>query len=246
MFIAANWKMNLEKQSIEKFVNNLNNFKFSNKVEACLFPPTIYIEFLNNLINKLPLHVGGQNCHSKLSGAFTGETSSKFLVDTGCKYVILGHSERRMYNNETNADIKLQIKSALEVNLIPILCVGENLIDREKGCAREFVENQLLECLPKNFDNLLVAYEPIWSIGTGKIPNVSEIYEMHDHIKKIVSLNFKKNLRTIYGGSVNISNIQNILTVNQVDGVLIGGASLKVKEFLAIYTAAVKHLDKFC
>jgi len=124
-----------------------------------------------------------------------------------------------------------------------ILCVGESLFDREKGHALKFIEKQLLACLPNEFKNLLVAYEPIWSIGTGKVPNVSDIYEMHDHIKKIVFKKTNKKIRVLYGGSVNVENIHRILNIINVDGVLVGGASLKVKDFLAIYSAAVKHLN---
>ena len=243
MFIAANWKMNLDKVSISKFCDDLYNYKFSSKVEACIFPSIPYMDYLNNLIKKLPISVGGQNCHYKSHGAFTGEVSPKFLRDTGCEYVIIGHSERRTINNESDNEIKLRAQSAIDSNLKAILCVGENNSHREKGHALKFVEQQLLKCIPNNFKNLLVAYEPIWSIGTGKIPNVSEINEMHDHIKKVVLKSTNKKVKVLYGGSVNVENIDSILNVINVDGVLVGGASLKVKDFLAIYSAAVKHLD---
>ena len=243
MFIAANWKMNLDKASISKFCDDLYNYKFSNKIETCIFPPMLYIDYLNNLIKKLPISVGGQNCHYKSHGAFTGEVSPKFLLDVGCKYVIIGHSERRTLNNESDNEIKLRVQSAFNTNLKVILCVGESLFHREKGNALEFIERQLLECLPNDIKNLLIAYEPVWSIGTGKIPDVSDIYEMHDHIKKVVLKKINKKVKVLYGGSVNVENIDRILNVINVDGVLVGGASLKVKDFLAIYSAAVKHLN---
>ena len=182
MFIAANWKMNLDKISISKFCDDLHNYKFSTKVEACIFPPMPYIDYLNNRIKELPISIGGQNCHYKFFGAFTGEVSPKFLLDTGCKYVIIGHSERRTFNNESGNEIKLRAQSAINANLKVIICVGESLFHREKGNALEFIEKQLIECLPNDFKNVLVAYEPVWSIGTGKIPNVDDIKEMHDHI----------------------------------------------------------------
>ena len=242
MFIAANWKMNLDKQSILEFSNSLQNFKFSKKVNSCIFPPMTYIDFLNNLIQNLPISVGGQNCHFKSAGAFTGEVSPLFLKDIGCKYVIVGHSERRTHNNENNNEIKLRAQSAIDANLKVVLCVGESLVDREKGNALKFIEKQIYDCLPNNFENSIIAYEPIWSIGTGKIPSISEIEEMHEHIKEIIFELISKNIDVIYGGSVKLDNINEILNINNVDGVLVGGASLKVKDFLAIYSAAVKHL----
>ena len=245
MFIAANWKMNLDKQSILEFVNYLDNFKFSNQVEACIFPPMTYVDYLNELVSKLPISVGGQNCHYKNYGAFTGEVSPKFLRDTGCEYVIIGHSERRILNKEDNNEIKLRAQSAIDNNLKVILCVGESLIDRKNGHANEFVEKQLLQCLPNNFVNSLIAYEPIWSIGSGKIPNNYEIDEMHKNIKKFINQMINKEIKVLYGGSVNSVNINNILDIPNVDGVLVGGASLKAKDFLAIYRAAVKHLNNF-
>ncbi len=243
MFIAANWKMNLDKQSILEFSNFLQNFKFSQEVNACIFPPMTYIDYLNNLIQNLPISVGGQNCHFKSFGAYTGEVSPIFLKDIGCKYVIIGHSERRSLNNEDNNEIKLRSQSAIDNNLKVVLCVGESLVDREKGNALKFIEKQLYECLPNNFENSIIAYEPIWSIGTGKIPDISEIEEMHKHIKEIIFKLINKKINVIYGGSVNLENINKILSINNVDGVLVGGASLKVKDFLAIYSAAVKHLN---
>ena len=243
MFIAANWKMNLDKKSILEYARFLQKFKFSDNVKICIFPPTIYIDYLHSLINNLPISIGGQNCHYKTSGAFTGEISPNFLRDIGCKYVIIGHSERRIINNENNAEIKLRAEAALNSSLKVILCVGETLTDRQEGKALQFIEKQINDCLPDNCENLLIAYEPIWSIGTGKIPSVFEIEEMHTHIKKIINKFVNKKINVLYGGSVNIKNINEILDITNVDGVLVGGASLKAKDFLAIYSAAVKYLN---
>ena len=203
----------------------------------------IYLDYLNNLIDNLPISVGGQNCHFKLSGAFTGEVSANFLKDTGCEYALIGHSERRIFNNENNAEIKSRAQTAINSNLKVILCVGENLTDREDGKALEYIEKQINDCLPNIFNNSFIAYEPIWSIGTGKIPSAFEIQEMHSHIKKIAFKILNKSINVLYGGSVNAENINDILRINNVDGVLVGGASLKAKDFLAIYSAAVKHLN---
>ena len=242
MFIAANWKMNLDKKSILEFTKSLHKYKFSNQINTCIFPPITYIDYLNNLINKLPISIGGQNCHYKSSGAFTGEVSANFLKDTGCEYVLVGHSERRILNYENNVEIKSRAQTAINSNLKVILCVGEDLTDREEGKALEYIEKQINDCLPNNFKNSLIAYEPIWSIGTGKIPSVFEIQEMHSHIKTIACKILNKNIKVLYGGSVNTENINDILKITNVDGVLVGGASLKAKDFLAIYSAAVKHL----
>ena len=244
MFIAANWKMNLDKKSINFFIEHLRDCKFSDDINVCIFPPTIYINFLNELINNLPISIGGQNCHNKSLGAYTGEVSAASLKEFGCDYVILGHSERRIYNKETNQSIKKCAQFGIKSSLSPIICVGENLGQRENGKAIEFIEKQIIDCLPEDFEELIIAYEPIWSIGTGKIPLQSEIREMHKNIKEIVFSKSKKNVKVLYGGSVNEQNIQEILSVNNVDGVLVGGASLKIKDFLAIYGSAVKHLKK--
>ena len=244
MFIAANWKMNLDKSSIETFSNIIQSYEFSKQINTCIFPPNVYINYLKKLIRKLPISVGGQNCHYETKGAFTGEISSSSLKDVGCEYVILGHSERRINNNESNRHVQKCVSSAIDSNLIPIVCVGEFLENREKGTALDFIAKQINESLPKSFKNIIIAYEPIWSIGTGKIPSKIEIKEMHKHIKDILYLKYNKSIKVLYGGSVNSSNICDILLVNNVDGLLIGGASLNAKDFLAIYSSTVKHLNK--
>ena len=244
MFIAANWKMNLDKSSIEGFCNLIQNYEFNKQINTCIFPPNVYISYLKKIIKKLPISIGGQCCHYKTKGAFTGEVSPSSLKDIGCDYVILGHSERRTHNNESNSYVQKCATSAINSNLIPIICVGETLENREEGSALEFISKQINESLPKYFDNIIIAYEPIWSIGTGKIPTNFEIREMHNHIKDLISLKFNKFIKVLYGGSVNSSNVSDILLVDNVDGFLIGGASLNPKDFLAIYSSTVKHLDK--
>ena len=245
MFIAANWKMNLDKSSIDRFCNIIKSFEFNEQIKGCIFPPNVYICHLKKLLKNLPLSIGGQNCHYETSGAFTGEVSSSSLKDIGCEYVILGHSERRLNYNESNLYVQKCASSAINSNLIPIICVGESFKDRENGSALDFIANQINESLPKSFDNIIIAYEPIWSIGTGKIPSKLEIKEMHKHIKDLVSIKFNKSVKVLYGGSVNSSNVCDILLVDNVDGFLIGGASLKAKDFLAIYSSTVKHLNNF-
>ena len=146
----------------------------------------------------------------------------------------------------TNLYIKNCAEAAIKNDITPIICVGESLKDRENNNAFNFIEKQINECLPDDFETIVIAYEPIWSIGTGKIPSSNEIKKMHSFIKKIISLKSKKNVKVLYGGSVNSFNINEILLIENVDGVLVGGASLKIKEFLAIYNSAVKQLTLSC
>ena len=244
MFIAANWKMNLDMTSIESFSSTLQNYNFNDKVKICIFPPSVYINHLKKIMQNLPISLGGQNCHYETNGAFTGEVSSNSLKDIGCEYVILGHSERRVNNNESNFHVHKCASSAINSGLIPIICVGEALEDRENRSALNFIETQINESVPNSSEDIIIAYEPIWSIGTGKIPSKIQIKEMHEHIKNTMSLKSNKNIKVLYGGSVNSSNVFDILSVDNVDGLLIGGASLDAKDFLAIYSSTVKHLIK--
>ena len=237
--------MYLDKSGVEEFSNIIQTHKFNDKIKTCIFPSNVYISHLKKLVKNLEISVGAQNCHYETKGAFTGEVSSYFLKDIGCEYVILGHSERRSINKESNFHVQKCVSSAIGSNLIPIICVGESIKDRENGNALDFVTKQVNESLPKSFENIIVAYEPVWSIGTGKIPNKIEIEEMHKHIKDLISLRYNKSIKVLYGGSVNSSNVSDILLVDNIDGFLIGGASLKAKDFLAIYSSTVKHLDKF-
>ncbi|MDC0456708.1 triose-phosphate isomerase [Alphaproteobacteria bacterium] len=245
MFIAANWKMYLDKSGVEEFSNIIKTYNFNEKIKTCIFPSNVYISCLKKLIKNMPISVGAQNCHYETKGAFTGEVSSNFLKDVGCDYVILGHSERRNANKESNLHVQKCASSAINSNLIPIICVGESFKDRKNGTALDFITKQVIESLPKSFENIIIAYEPVWSIGTGKIPSKIEIKEMHEHIKDLIFLKYNKSIKVLYGGSVNSSNICDILLVDNVDGFLIGGASLNAKDFLAIYSSTVKHLDKF-
>ena len=245
MFIAANWKMYLDKSGIEEFSNNIQTNEFNEKIKTCIFPSNVYISHLKKLVEKLPISVGAQNCHYETKGAFTGEVSSYFLKDIGCEYVILGHSERRSVNKESNLHIQRCVSSAINSELIPIICVGESFEDRKSGSALDFVTKQLNQSLPKSFENVIIAYEPIWSIGTGKIPSKIEIEEMHKHIKDLIFLKYNQSVKVLYGGSVNSSNVCDMLSFDNVDGFLIGGASLKAKDFLAIYSSTVKHLNKY-
>ena len=243
MIIAANWKMNLNLNDINLFSESLKKNNFSNQVQACIFPQSLHLNYLIGLLKTTPVYFGGQNCYLKANGPFTGEISPIALKEIGCDYVILGHSERRQIFNETNDHIKKCSEAAINAKLTPIICVGENLDDRNNKKALDFVKEQILNSTPITKKEIIIAYEPIWSIGTGIIPSKDEIFEMHDYIKKIVHSLLNLKVKVLYGGSVNLNNLEEVLSVNNVDGVLVGGASLKVKDFLAIYEAVVKHVN---
>ena len=242
MFIAANWKMNLNKKQIQEYIVHLENFQFNDRVKACIFPSFIFIDYLSSLILDKSISLGSQNCHFETNGAFTGDISPYSLKQYGCEYVILGHSERREQYNENNNFIKKCAHSAIDAGLMPIICVGESIEIRNSGNAINFIKSQIDECLPENCKDIYIAYEPMWSIGTGIMPNNNEIEEIHSLIKNEA---VKKNIDTIkvlYGGSVKPDNAEKIMSIDNVDGTLIGGASLNVKDFLAIYCSAVKQI----
>ena len=243
MFIAANWKMNLDKAKIYDFVEGLNDFKFDDKVKACIFPSAIHIDYLSSIIQNIPMSLGGQNCHYNQNGAFTGDISSISLKLSGCDYVILGHSERRQSYNEDNNYIKKCAEAAINSGLTPIICVGESLETRESGNALDYIKLQINQCLPDMYEFIFIAYEPIWAIGTGEIPDNDQIEEIHTLIKNESNSKKNKTVKVLYGGSVNPFNANEIMSIKNVDGTLIGGASLNVKDFLAIYSSAVKQIN---
>ncbi len=220
--IVANWKMNGTSSFIEAFFQNWN---LSSNQNTIIFAPSFpYITMVRSFTSL----TAGQDCHEEKEGAYTGNVSAAMLADLGCQYVILGHSERRQHHRETNAMVKNKAKQALFYNLTPIICVGESLIERQSGRAIETVLTQLKECLPQDH-NLIVAYEPIWAIGTGLTATEKEIAEMHQAIADVYP-----NLKVLYGGSVNEKNAHQIMKLAHVDGVLVGGASLKGDTFKVI------------
>ena len=243
MFIAANWKMNLDKEEIYNFVKGTNDFKFDDKVKACIFPSSIHIDYLYSLIKDIPVYLGGQNCHYKQNGAFTGDISSTSLKLSGCDYVILGHSERRKTYYEDNNYINKCADAAINSGLTPIICVGESLDVRESGNALDYIKLQIKQSLSDVNGSFFIAYEPIWAIGTGKTPNDDQIEEVHTLIKNELNAQKNKIVKVLYGGSVNVINANQIMSIKNVDGILIGGASLNVKDFLAIYSSAVKQIN---
>ncbi len=191
------------------------------------------------LLRDRPIHLGAQDCHHEESGSFTGDVSANMLTKVGCEYVILGHCERRSCHGESNEIVAKKLAIAAKNNLNPILCIGENKEVRDANNHLNFVREQLLHSIPRdvNFERLVIAYEPIWSIGTGVVPTLAQIEEMVNFIRKVVHEFFNDKIDhffVLYGGSVNSKNSAEILTVENVDGFLIGKASLDPIEFLKI------------
>ena len=243
MFIAANWKMNLSLNDVIKLGEIISKYKIDDNVDMCIFPqhPLIFsaIEKLKNFNIK----IGSQSCHSNLDGSFTGDVSAQILSDLGCEYCIVGHSERRQYHNETNEFVKKTVDLLVNFNITPIICIGETYDLKQKKMTSSFIKKQLKECISnKVFSDIIIAYEPLWAIGTGIIPEPDEIFNVNDIIlNEIPNI---KNLKILYGGSVSLKNCSDIFKIKNIDGALIGNASLNLKDFLAIYETAVKQLNK--
>ena len=188
------------------------------------------------------IKLGGQDCHEELEGAHTGDISAKMLKDVGCDYVILGHSERRTNHFETNETIKKKVSVSIQCNLCPIVCIGETWDERDNGTAVSAVSVQLKESIPDELgsDQFIIAYEPVWAIGSGRTPTLNDIEEMHSSIKEtILTINHKANkVRILYGGSVKPENAAEIFKVENVGGALVGGASLSATNFSDIISIA--------
>lgn len=236
--IVANWKCN--PKSLEEARDLLE--KIIAKVEdeeVVICPPSI---FISSLIND-KISFGAQNCFCK-EGAFTGENSVSMLEGLGVKYVILGHSERRNIFKETNEEINAKLAKVLESEIVPILCIGENREEREGGRTFEVLSEQLDLCLNNvpNLENIILAYEPVWAIGTGKFADISDIKKVRAFIKEFLAKKFDEevaeNIRIIYGGSVDSGNVHSYIIEAQMDGVLVGGASLRPDEFLKLIKSA--------
>lgn len=227
-------------------VVNMINDEVTGDVTVVLCPPALYLNTLGAYIPSTSrIVLGAQNCHEKGSGAYTGEISAPMLASIGVKYVILGHSERRQYFNETNAQLADKVNAALDSELIPIFCCGESLELREGGTYVDFVKNQLTESLfhltPEQFAKLVIAYEPIWAIGTGLTASAGQAQDMHFEIRQHIASRYgdeiAQNITILYGGSANEKNAAELFAQVDVDGGLIGGASLKSREFTNVVKA---------
>ncbi len=248
--IAGNWKMNLNRVEAVALAQAIADAKFTLDVDALICPPTIYLDPVLAVTLGTRVAVGAQDVYFEESGAFTGETSTGMLVDVGCQYVILGHSERRHVIGETDELINKKVKAALAAGLTPILCVGETLAERESGHTMGIVKSQFSGSLAgisaADAEKTVIAYEPVWAIGTGKTATPAQAQEVHADLRKLLAERYNQELansvRILYGGSVKPDNASELLTQPDIDGALIGGASLKADSFLAIANAAVVHV----
>lgn len=247
--IAGNWKMNKTVQEAKDFVNELPALPDTNEVDSVICAPTLQLDALVNLTKEgvaQGLQIGAQNAYFEDNGAFTGETSPAALEDLGVKYVVLGHSERREYFHETDEDVNKKALAVFSHNMTPIICVGETLEEREAGKAESVVGGQV-EAALKGFTEdqvkaTVIAYEPIWAIGTGKSSTSEDANQMCAHVRKVVAGAFSQEaadaLRVQYGGSVKPENIKEYMAQSDIDGALVGGASLKVDSFVALLEGA--------
>jgi triosephosphate isomerase (TIM) len=237
--VIANWKCNpsSQKEANKLFDNYKSQMRGCSNIDLVVCPPFPYIVQLKGKFRNI--YLGAQDCFYK-EGAFTGEVSASIVRSIGVNYVIVGHSERRNIFNESNKEINNKVKSVLDNKMIPILCIGENEKQREEGETFEVVKNQIGEGLDKiqkdKIKNIILAYEPIWAIGTGKFAEAEKIQEIKIFIKKLINNKYgvktSEAVKIVYGGSVDSNNISLYLSESQMDGVLVGGASLKKDEFL--------------
>lgn len=245
--IIANWKMHGTHELVNGFILNMKKVKkYFDKCDVVICPPFTLLYKLQEILHD-GIFIGAQDCHFILDfGAYTGDINTKMLKTEKCSHVIIGHSERRNYHNENNEMIAKKGTAVHQEGMIAVICVGESQSDRDKGEAYNTIEKQLKESLPvtANPVNTVIAYEPVWAIGTGVTPSISDITDMHKFIRaKINNIAFEKKYKLIYGGSVKADNAYSILSINDVDGLLIGGASLKAEEFSKIIENSIKNIE---
>ncbi len=246
-FIAGNWKMNLLCESSMDLARGLMSVLPHNEnVQVAVCPPTVYLHQLGTLLQGSFIGLGAQNMSQEKEGAFTGEVSGSMLKDIGCSCVILGHSERRQFYGETDALVNAKTLAAFSYGLTPIVCVGEMLEQREAGTTAQVIDQQIRGSLaglsPEQAGQIVVAYEPVWAIGTGKTASPAQAEEVHAQIRKLLGELFGKSvaesIRIQYGGSVKPDNAVELLGQPNIDGALVGGASLNADSFAAIVAAA--------
>ncbi len=241
--IAGNWKMNTRKDEAVRLAWHVaQHAGRAPHVDVMIAPPYVWLSPVSDVIRDTPLQLGAQNVHWEEKGAFTGEIAAPMLKDLGCRYVIVGHSERRQYFGETNTRIHDKLVAVYQQAMIPILCVGETLDEREAGATLDVVGTQIREALtdvPVKGE-LVVAYEPVWAIGTGRAANPELAQEVHTYIRKVVKeiVPPEIKVRILYGGSVKPDNIAGFIAMPDIEGALVGGASLKADAFNAIVDAA--------
>ncbi len=245
--VAGNWKMNTTLQEGVALAKDVNEALkgVTPKCDVVICTPFTHLASVNAVIDTDKLGLGAENCADHKSGAYTGEVSAPMVASTGAKYVILGHSERRQYYGETSETLKEKVALALENGLTPIFCIGEVLEERENGTYNEVVKKQVEDALfhlsPEDFGKIILAYEPVWAIGTGKTATPEQAEDMHAHIRSLIADRYGKevadNTSILYGGSCKPSNAKELFAKPDIDGGLIGGAALDAASFMGIVTA---------
>lgn len=244
--VAGNWKMNTNADEASHLASGvLSNSNSATQTEIILVPPFVHLSNVHSIINDSNVHLGAQNCHEKQSGAYTGEVSANMIKSLGASHVIIGHSERREYFNESDQLLAEKINAALSADLTPIFCCGERLESREEGTQEEVVGEQVASALfglsTEEISKIVIAYEPVWAIGTGKTATADQAQEMHAFIRTSIANQYDQStadeIPILYGGSVKPGNAKEIFSKPDVDGGLIGGASLNAQDFVAIINA---------
>jgi triosephosphate isomerase len=243
--IAGNWKMNglsADGLALAAAVAKAARSLSPGAPEIAVCPPATLLSRVIEACRGSPVAVGGQDCHAEASGAHTGDIAAPMLADLGCRYVIVGHSERRTNHGESDATVRAKAAAALASGLTAIVCIGETLAERDAGRTMDILRRQIAGSLPDGASaaNTVIAYEPVWAIGTGRNATTAQVAEAHALIRREISGRVKDpdGVRLLYGGSVKPSNAAELLRVTDVDGALVGGASLKAEDFLAIFGAA--------
>ncbi len=240
--VVGNWKMHGHLAMLSTFLPRFGVHASSglSAVQVVVCPPFTLVAHAADQLAATPVALGAQDCHAQDYGPYTGDISASQLKEAGCSYVIVGHSERRLIHAETDAMVLAKAEAALRQKLVPIICVGETLDVRQKGHAEAFVVQQIQNCLPQGPGDVVIAYEPVWAIGTGLTPSADDIISMHARLHIAICEGLAEGARAhlLYGGSVKAANAKEILDLPGVDGVLVGGASIDADQFCAIIDAA--------
>jgi triosephosphate isomerase len=249
--VAGNWKMHGSRQATQQLLESIKQSAASlTQIDVVVFPGYIYLPQTQALLQKSTITYGAQNLYPGASGAFTGEIAATMLVDFGCRYVLIGHSERRALFNESLELITEKYQAALAAGLTPVLCIGETLAEREAGGMEGVLKAQLdaviVQAGISSFSQAVVAYEPVWAIGTGKTASPEQAQQAHAYIRQLLArldTNIANTTRILYGGSVKADNAAGLFAMPDIDGALVGGASLEANSFLAICQAAVTRQE---
>jgi len=243
--VVGNWKMHGEPAMAHPLTLSVADEadRLPPHVEVIICPPATLLSQVATWLIGSNVKMGGQDCHIQGDGAYTGDISAPMLKAAGCSHIIVGHSERRRYHHESNSDVRNKARRVIETGLIPIICIGETQEDRDNGKATETVGQQIRECIPEEAvaSNFMLAYEPVWAIGSGKTPTMDDIGQMHAYIVSVTAKQTglaASQIQILYGGSVKPENARQIMITEGVSGVLVGGASLRADEFCRIMAAA--------